>query len=307
MADDVKQVFIAKSFQSKTQAVIAQANAIIAEYMTQGFKLTLRQLYYQFVARALMPNTVQSYDRLGVILSDARLAGLIDWDAIEDRTRNVKFPSVWSSPESILEIVAEQYQENPWLAQKFHPEVWIEKEALSGVIVPVCERNRVASFACRGYTSQSEQYAAGMRLKRIWSDGRIPIIFHLGDHDPSGIDMTRDNQERLSMFVRAEVRVVRLALNRDQIDQYNPPPNPAKDTDIRFDKYKAEHGDQSWELDALDPTVIDALVQSAIDDIRDKKAWNLSIKEEAGRKKQLTALANNWDEIATYIDDSDLE
>ena len=121
--------FITKKFRSSTLAIIAQANGIIAEYQAMGFTLTLRQLYYQFVARDLIPNKQSEYKRLGETINNARLAGLIDWSAIEDRTRNVRRTAMWDNPQSILDAVAAQYQENPWDTQKYAPEVWIEKDA----------------------------------------------------------------------------------------------------------------------------------------------------------------------------------
>lgn len=298
----MREQFVTKNFRQDALTIIETANRIIAEYQAAGFTLTLRQLYYQFVARAVIPNKQSEYKRLGGIVNDARLAGLMDWSAIEDRTRNLKTISAWTSPQSIMNVVSEQYQQNPWLDQMWNPEVWIEKDALIGVIEPVCERMRVPYFACRGYTSQSEAYSAGKRFALQRRAGRSPIVFHLGDHDPSGLDMTRDNGERLQMFARAGVKVVRLALNMDQVNQYTPPPNPAKDTDTRFSGYRDEYGDESWELDALEPTVIDALIQSALDGIIDRPAWRESMRKEETSKEHLRQAADRWDDVVDFLD-----
>lgn len=293
--------FIEINFKADTLKVIEQANTIIEEYQRQGFKLTLRQLYYQFVSRDLLRNKQSEYKRLGGIIDNGRQAGLIDWSAIEDRTRNLERPNVWSSPSQILNAVAEQYKEDWWLNQPVYPEVWIEKDALTGVIEPVCDEFRVPYFACRGYASQSEMYDAAKRLQDIARRGRQPVIFHLGDHDPSGLDMTRDNGDRLSMFSGRGIRVVRLALNMDQIEQYDPPPNPAKDTDSRFSDYQAEHGDSSWELDALEPTVIDRLIRDALEAEIDPDEWAKSEVEEDKNRASLTAASNNWSAVKRYL------
>lgn len=256
-----KELFIERSFKPESMALIDQANRIITDYRAQGFTLTLRQLYYQFVSRDLLPNKQSEYKRLGSIINDGRLAGLIDWSAIEDRTRNVRVHPSWNDPSDIIESAAVGYQEDIWLGQEYRPEIWIEKDALLGVIEPVCRRYRVPYFACRGYTSQSEQYRAGKRFAKHRSLSVTPIVFHLGDHDPSGIDMTRDNGDRLAMFAGDEVEVRRLALNMKQITRYNPPPNPAKETDSRSSGYIEKFGSSSWELDALDPSVIDKLIE----------------------------------------------
>lgn len=123
--------FITKRFTTASQQTIKQANAILAEYEAQGLVLTLRQVYYQFVARGLLENKQENYKRLGSILNDARLAGLVDWSMMEDRTRNVRTITTWDSPADIIAAVANQYKENLWGTQKWRPEVWIEKDALS--------------------------------------------------------------------------------------------------------------------------------------------------------------------------------
>jgi hypothetical protein len=280
-----------KNFGTKRLAQIAAANTIIKEYQAAGYTLTVRQLYYQFVSRDLIPNKQAEYKVLADIISEARLAGLIDWEAIEDRTRNVRSLSVWDNPGQIVSACATQFKMDLWANQKYAPEVWIEKDALIGVIEGPCIRWRVPYFACRGYSSQSEQWRAGQRFREAIEQGRKPIVFHLGDHDPSGIDMSRDNQERLSLFAGDEIEVVRLALNMDQVRQYNPPPNPAKSTDTRFSNYQSLHGDSSWELDALEPSVIDKLVASNIRSILNNTQWYKDIAKENKAKETLQKIA----------------
>lgn len=297
----MKEAFIQKAFRPDTLAVIDVANRIIREYRRQGFTLTLRQLYYQFVARDLIANKQTEYKRLGSIINDGRMAGLIDWDAIEDRTRNLRKQPAWSSPEEIVRAAAGQYQEDLWQGQDFRPEVWIEKDALVGVVEPICEEYRVPFFACRGYCSQSEQYAAGKRFREYQSRGLKPLVLHLGDHDPSGIDMTRDNTDRLSIFAGFDVDVVRLALNFDQIEEYGPPPNPAKDTDSRSDGYREMFGDSSWELDALEPSVIAALIRDALDQRIKAGPWEQAKAEEAESRDNLTAVAERWVDVEEFI------
>jgi len=173
--------YVEKDFRADTLADIVQANRIIAEYMAAGFKLTLRQLYYQFVARDLIPNTQRSYKRLGSIINDGRLAGLIDWEAIEDRTRNVESLAHWDDPSEILNAVGRQYRTERWANQPTRVEVWIEKEALAGVFERICESLDVAYLSCRGYTSQSEMWAAAQRLIEYEEAGQDTIILHFGD------------------------------------------------------------------------------------------------------------------------------
>jgi hypothetical protein len=283
--------------------VIDQANTIIEEYMAQGYLLTLRQLYYQFVSRDLLPNTVKDYNRLGSIINDARLGGLVDWDAIEDRTRNLHVLPTWSSPKHILSSVAEQYKTDLWENQDHHVEVWIEKEALSGVFQRVCDEKRIGFFACRGYVSQSEMWSASQRFLHLNRRGKENIhILHFGDHDPSGLDMTRDIRDRLNIFLGEDMQcnftVDRLALNMDQVDQYEPPPNPAKETDSRFWNYRQEFGDESWELDALPPDVLANLVSTEVDKYIYQMAWNSDLRAERAEKSTLEKIADKYNTIA---------
>ena len=322
----MKERFVSKNFASKTLAVIEYANEIFDDLAR--YQLTLRQLYYQFVGRDLFPddrwwfwvestrrwirdpthdnaastkNADPNYKWLGGIINDARLAGLVDWDRMEDRMRIVQRVNMWDSIHEVIEASANQYKEDPWLNQEYRPEVWIEKDALVGVIEGVCREHRVPWFACRGYTSQSAAYEAGKRFADHWRNGFIPIIFHLGDHDPSGIDMTRDNGDRLSMFAGDGVEVRRLALNWDQIEEYDPPPNPAKMTDSRFQKYVDRYGNESWELDALDPAVIEELVKDELDTVIDREQWDSDMEDEEENRDILISVSDRWNEVCDFV------
>lgn len=283
------------NFRGKSLELIRIANEICNDYMAQGYTLTLRQLYYQFVARGHIDNNQKEYIRIGNVVSDARLAGLLDWDAIEDRTRNLEALSTWDSPKSILEATAEQFRFDYWDMQPVRIEVWVEKEALVGVVERAAFKYRLPYFACRGYSSQSEIWRAGIRFKDYYEKGQPVKVIHLGDHDPSGIDMTRDNMERLEMFSEgADVEVIRIALNMNQVIQYNPPPNPAKLTDTRAADYVSKFGGESWELDALDPSIIDNLISTEVEQYIDFAYWEECKKKEKAARRKIQAMADNW-------------
>lgn len=296
-----KERFDYSSFRPAGLKVVEQANAIIGQYRAQGLTLTVRQLYYRFVAAGLIENTQRSYKNLASIIDLGRKRGKIDWSAIEDRTRNVERPAAWDSVEQIVAAIAEQYKEDPWAEQTSKVEVWVEKEALVGVVEQACRDLRVPFLACRGYLSQSEAYAAGKRFAKAKEDGYQPVIFHLGDHDPSGIDMTRDNAKRVREFSRGAVEVVRLGLNMDQIDQYDPPPNPAKETDSRFEGYRDAYGDESWELDALEPAVLIELIQTAVRGRIDFTKWDAHMEQEAEKREALSEASDHWSGVERYL------
>lgn len=279
-----------RRFNRATLRLIEIANAIIAEYEGDGLSMTLRQLYYQFVARDVLPNSSQSYNQLKGAVSEGRMAGLVSWTAIEDRTRNLMGLETFSSPAAAFRAARAAFRLDLWADQQWRPEVWVEKEALAGVVGDICNRLRVDYFAVRGYNSQSEQWRAGRRFAGYVARGQRPIVFHLGDHDPSGIDMTRDNRERLSMFAGTPVIVERLALNYSQIEELRPPPNPAKMTDARAADYVSKYGHASWELDALSPAYIRDLISSAVRRVRDESVWDASLLREASDMETMDAM-----------------
>jgi len=293
--------YLEKRFAAKSQTIIENAKEIIEEYRSDGFDLTVRQLYYQFVARDLIENSQAAYKRLGSVINDARLAGEIDWLTIVDRTRTLRGNSHWSSPADIIAGVVYSYAEKKWADQGIRFEVWIEKDALIGVISGICDDLDIDYFSCRGYTSSSSMWRAARRMIRYNQKDQAVVVIHLGDHDPSGIDMTRDIQDRLSMF-GANVEVRRIALTMDQIRQYTPPPNPAKLTDSRAAEYCSRYGYDSWELDALEPQVLSDLIEREVLEGRDEAVWAESLAHEEKNRERLEWVSDHWDELMENAD-----
>lgn len=359
-----------KKISPERLAVIEQANQICRDYADQGMVLTLRQLYYQFVARDLIANKQSEYDRLGAICRDARMAGLMDWDHLIDRTRNIANWKSYRGPQAAIEELAKRYHRDMWAPQKRRIEVWIEKDAAIGVVEGVCSSNRVPYFSCRGYTSMSEMHEAAQRIRWHIEQGEQVTILHVGDHDPSGLDMSRDIQDRLATFInvdwiglhmgggsytkrdiREDMRdymntkrrmpckdcegtgfvtyplgdercnycvggtrfeglytgerpweLRRIALNIEQIEEYNPPPNPVKLSDGRSTKYVEETGlTDSWELDALDPQVMNDLIQEHIDEMRDDEIWADEDFKMETERTALVGIGNWWNEVSEFV------
>jgi len=306
----MKEKFIDHNFAKSSIDLITKANEIVSEYVADGFVLTLRQLYYQMVARDIIENKTQSYKRLGAILNDARYAGLVDWSALEDRTRNLKSQSHWTDPADIIYSAARSFALDKWSTQKQRPEIWVEKEALAGIVERAGQTNDVSYLSCRGYMSASEMYEAAQRIRARRRAGQETLIIYLGDHDPSGLDMSDGDIPKrfetfLSKYGQSPVEVNRVALNWDQIEQYQPPPNPAKETDSRFAAYQDQFGDESWELDALDPNTLLTLIQDAIDAIKDQDAFEERAALEAGQRRILTAASERWEDVAEFLGDNE--
>lgn len=317
--------------RGEARAVVSLAVQICEGYRAQGYDLTLRQLYYQFVARGHLANNMQSYNKLKGYVSKARLAGLLDWDYIVDRTRNLRGTSHWRNPSRVIESAANSYRLDKWASQPTRVELWVEKEALAGVIERTADALDLNWFACRGYVSQSEQWAAAQRFGAYIKGGQRVVILHLGDHDPSGIDMTRDIRERLENFIIKDwfrdhlsrfdddettnddvlldmvdhlgpsgppIEIRRIALNMDQVEEYDPPPNPAKLTDSRAEGYIETYGHESWELDALDPATLDTLIRGHVTALRDDALYDDVTERESIDRETLGFIAERYDEVA---------
>jgi hypothetical protein len=293
--------YVEHNLRASSLRQIEQANEIIDEYKRMGYGLSLRQLFYQFVSRDLIANTEQTYHNLGVLLTKAREAGLVDWNAIEDRGRGVNEWLIEEDETEPLRGIEYGIAYDYWERQGKYIEVWVEKDALTAVVKNAAMQYNVPYMACKGYLSSSEAWSAGRRFKKMAEAGRECIVFHLGDHDPRGLHMTEDNRDRLDMFSEHGVSLRRLGLSMEQIEQYNPPPNPAKQTDKMFDAYVDEHGPSCWELDALSPKVIEALVTKAIKDEIDEDVWAEVEEQESEARKYLQALAPNWQTIKGWI------
>lgn len=294
----VHHVYVEKNFSVAHMDIIMKANRILDDYERQGFKLTLRQLYYQFVSSdSDFPNTDQSYKRLGSIITDARLAGLISFERIEDRGRVVDTPYTQNDPRTVLDGIHHHYVEDLWRDQDVYVEVWVEKDALSSVIERPCNQLQVPFMACKGYMSASAAWGAGQRFKQAGERDKDCVLIHLGDHDPSGLDMTRDNHERLELFSEQLIDVRRVALNMDQVERYSPPPNPTKLTDSRAGDYIGMHGRQSWELDALTPSIIGKLITDEVRSLIDSTTWNKVVERQARNRTEIKKVSENAPEV----------
>ena len=297
------------NFRPAALAVIDQANEIARDYRAGGDSLTLRQLYYRFVAAGLIANKDTEYKRLGSILNDARYAGLFDWGWLTDRTRNLKGgDGADTDPRTVVEDLG--FYAAMWEGQPERVEVWVEKDALADVVGRAADPLRTPYFSCRGYTSVSEVWAAARRIEGyLDTDGVEHVtILHLGDHDPSGIDMTRDISDRLWLFLDGDgydpgaLAIDRIALNMDQVQRYNPPPNPAKITDSRATEYIRRHGQSSWELDALEPRVLRELITGHIRPFIDQTKWSERIAFESDGQATLSAFSTHYARIHEFLE-----
>lgn len=290
--------FRPKKFTSAHKQLIRQANAIIEEYTKLGYKLTLRQIHYQFVARDWYENTFANYKRLGNVLNAARMAGMVDWDSFDDPTRTLKRLPVYNRPEDAIQRIADTFKLDPWDEQpiKRRIEIWTEKDAATSIVRPTCNDLRLAFFSCRGYSSSSGLYEAAKRLRSYKDAGYETLVLYLGDHDPSGVQMTDSTLEKVCLFAGCDIEVRRIALTMAQVEEFNPPANFAKETDSRTKWYVDKFGTEDcWELDALKPQTVDALIRSHVEPLIDRVAWEQTMKAERAHLATLAAIMENWE------------
>jgi hypothetical protein len=301
----MKECFIPKRFNGKSTKMLRVIEEILDHYAKQGFDLSVRQLFYQLVSKNIIPNKQKQYKSLVGLVNDARLAGVLDWRNVVDRGRNAYRPRHWANPGEMAREMAASFKIDKWDDQPYYLEVMVEKQALEGVLTPVCNELDITFMANKGYSSASAFYRAGKRFRQRALEGKKCVVLYLGDHDPSGIDMTRDIFERVpllggtpltrdTMPTPLDMTVNRLALNIAQVRKYNPPENPARQTDSRCIGYMAKFGRSSWELDALEPSVLADLVRKAVMKVRDEKLWAEAVKREEKMRKELTKFADSY-------------
>ena len=284
----MKEAFRSEKISEKKLSYIYTINEILSEYKEMGYKLTLRQLYYQLVSRDLIANRAQEYSKLSSVLVTARMNGLTDWFLIEDRLRKPQIPYWVKDIKDAMKDTIRTYRLDRQSEQENHIEIWTEKDAVSNILRKVTEFYHIKLMINRGYSSCSAMKEAFDRLSyRSTYEAQNVIIIYVGDHDPSGLDMIRDIESRFDEFGLSGFKIIHIALTRRQVDEFKPPPNPAKITDPRAKWYIALHGDESWELDALKPQYLEGIVDKAVQDNIDLGIFKGMIEKEKRDKARL--------------------
>ena len=285
-------------------------NDIITVINQYKIKMTVRQVYYRLVAAQKVPNSDKSYQRVKAMLGDARKEGIIPFDAIEDRTRDILFMRDgkwlvrdgiqlvrWSEEDIPVERfekafldnfkVLDTYYDLPrWYGQDSRVIVMVEKQALQGLFQNVCFEKQVDLLVCKGYPSLSILNELAKRLRKSGATD-IRIKYH-GDYDPSGLDIDRDVQNKMRNQFGIKFDFERIAITREQIDEYNIPPAPAKTSDSRFQSMEDNEGEaMQVELDAIDPPDLQGIIADAIDVEFDEDIYEEERAEELGERREL--------------------
>ena len=271
--------------RSSTERLV-KVNETLEKYDAMNITVTLRQLYYSLVgAGTIKDNNVREYKNLGALLSKARMAGLVDWDIIEDRGRQPRILQDFDNLSEAVDRTIRTFRLDRWEPQENHVELWVEKDALSSVLTPITDRLHTPLIVNKGYSSTTAMKDASDRLK---GTGKPNYILYLGDLDPSGEDMVRDIEERLYEFGVADLEMKKIALNPAQVRKYKLPHNPVKTTDARHQAFMDKFGDKCYEVDAIPPEDLQKLVTKSIENLMDMKAYDKVISKEDNLKKKLT-------------------
>ena len=278
-----------KNYHNTTLELFTPIISILDSYQHQGLQVTLRQLYYQLVTKNIIKNQKNMYQKVGKLVKEGRMCGWIDWDVIEDRIRKPIMHSQWENIQHLLSSAAHSYRKDRHEEQRNYVEVWTEKDALSNIFAPITAEYHVHLIVSRGYNSTTAMYDTSLRFKEAQESGKNCYILYLGDHDPSGMDMIRDIDERIQEY-GLSINVKPISLTMEQIRNYNLPPNFAKLSDTRVKKYIKRFGKSSWELDALEPTVLHNLLRENIENLIDMEKYNRIIVQEESEKKRILNL-----------------
>lgn len=285
----------ARKPQQRTLSLRAAISTIVAEY---DMALTIRQLYYQLVSRKAIEKTEAAYKKVSRVACDMRDDGTLDYEKIIDGNRQRNTPFVHDDLHHALHTAHALYRRDYWRDQPRHVEVWCEKEALSGVLRPVCDRYRVPYVATRGFPSRTILYQSAQAMINTQ---KPTYLFYFGDHDPSGRCISDDLEQHLRRF-GAKVTVERMALNLDQISRYGLPTRPSKRTDSREAAFFEKYGDDCVELDALPPDVLTDLAAECIETWIDDEAWDAAVQIEEQEIRTFQSLAEaSWTPGVRYL------
>jgi len=264
----------------RTGAEISLLRYRMYEVLEQDHPMTVRQLFYQMVSRGIIEKTEGAYKNIVVrLLGDMRRDGDIPFGWITDSTRWMRKPRSFSSLEDALNRTAQTYRRALWDSQPDYVEVWLEKEALAGVLYVVTAKWDVPLMVTRGYPSLTYLYEAAETIQEY---GKPTYLYYFGDYDPSGLDITRSVEHGIQEFApEINFTLERVAVTREQIEELSLPTRPTKQTDSRSKNFEGE----SVEVDAIPPHQLRELAQQCIaGHIDEAQLKTLEIAEESERE-----------------------
>jgi hypothetical protein len=278
----------------RSRADMDVIRAAIRDTLERYRPMTVRQVFYQLVSQGVIAKSENEYKQTVIrLLTSMRLEGDIPFGWIADNTRWMRKPRTHSSLKDALRRTAECYRRSLWDNQDVYVEVWLEKEALAGVLYEVTEEWDVPLMVTRGYASLSYLHEAA---EAIQAQSKPAHLYYFGDYDPSGLDITRAVEGRLREFAPdADITFERVAVTVEQIEVWGLPTRPTKSTDSRSKDFAGE----SVEVDAIPPEQLRALVADCIERHVDPHALRVLQVAEESERNILTRLCREYTEEAS--------
>jgi hypothetical protein len=271
----------------RSNATMAAHAARVIELLAEEQPMNVRQIFYRFTSEGLMEKTEKGYRRVGYQLRAMRKAGTIDYGAIADNTRWVRKPASYSNPQEAIAQLLEYYRRSRWDNQRVYVEVWLEKDALANVLLPVTAHYDVPLMVCRGFASMSYMHSAS---QTIATKDKPTVLLYFGDYDASGVEIPEKVYAGIKEFLPGkDVELRRLAVNEDQIRMWNLQTRPPKQN-------KNDHRSKKWgnkpcvEVDAIPPNMLRSLVEESIREYIDQKAWKAAERQEKKDRAYLAKL-----------------
>jgi hypothetical protein len=283
VASDIKRV-------RRTKAEITKIRDAIVAILTDDNPQTVRQIFYALTVRGVIKKAEIEHQRTVVrLLAEMREAGLIPFEWIADNTRWMRKPTSFTGVEAALNSTSKFYRRDLWAAMPVYVEVWCEKDALAGVLLEETEVYDVPLMVAKGYSSISFLHSAARMIK---AKNKPTYIYHFGDLDPSGVDAARDIEAKLRRYAPdAEIYFERPAVTRAQVEEWNLPTRPTKQTDTRAKKFGS---DTSVELDAIPAQKLREIVRERIERHVDQHQLHILRITEESERELLTRLAETY-------------
>jgi hypothetical protein len=274
----------------RTKAEMAAIKAAIIDILTESHPQTVRQVFYALTVRGAVGKTEKEYHQTTVrLLTELRESEAIPFSWVADNTRWMRKPTSFTGLDECLDNTAAAYRRDLWASNPVYVEIWCEKDALAGVLVEETRVYDVPLMVARGYSSISFLHSAA---KAIEARGKPAHIYHFGDLDPSGQDAARDIEAKLKRYAPdAEIHFERIAVKREQVEEWNLPTRPTKLTDSRAKKFMATSGATSVELDAIPAAQLRQSVRECIERHVDKHQLEMLRITEASERELLTRWA----------------
>ena len=246
--------------------------------------MTVRGVFYQAVSRGLVAKTENEYSNtIDRLLVNMRESGELPYQWITDNGRWMRKPRSYSSLETMLYHSHQMYRRALWDSQRNYVEVWIEKDAMSGVFYDVTSKWDVPLMVTRGYPSLTFLYEAA---ETIDGTEKPAFIYYFGDYDPSGVNIFETVERKIQQRTKSWIHIERIAVTPEQIERYSLPTRPTKKTDRRAGNFKGD----SVELDAMTPNVLRQIAENCITQHIDNDALDGVLMAESAEKETLSRI-----------------